>query len=501
MRYLTLSNMAAPLVQDESIKKQMATLIHPDSGARQAVEVGSQDAQGLFGQGYVLEQSPNVPAKGSIQSTTGKVSTGEAITPAGKFVDEVNKRVATRVEEKRNELLNAPENFDTQLALQKGALTTALLEEATSLSPEELRWLTPQQRSAIDSGDKALIKSAMGGINTILQERKRLRDEETANKNLEEAKAFSKIETLRQWDLLGTTSTEELQALADASGLSLEQVKGLKPDLEARQTRVETIGTDNNGDPIKALIDSQTGETIRVLNPGDNIVTDVDGTVIPNVEVTDFATWRGSVGNGKITQGYDTKVNYIKGRSYHGGYDIDGQTGDEIRAPISGTVIRAVSDQSNSNSGYGNEVQVKDADGNVWRFGHLSDVNVSVGSTIKAGQLLGAMGSTGFSTGSHLHLEVKDKNGKLFDPAGTSVAIPKPPSSEPKTGGITKSEFINIYVEGYGETNNMSPNINDPAIKAEIDNLWEEYNNSFKPSTSKKTTDKPSSSDSDNPFD
>src|SRR3990167_2067854 len=108
----------------------------------------------------------NIP--GSTEAT--RAPSTQPVTAAGEFVDAVNKKAEKKIRAKRESLLSAPDNFDTQLDLQYGALTTALLDGATALTPKQLRWLNPQQQAAIRSGDENLIKTARAGINAISQQ-------------------------------------------------------------------------------------------------------------------------------------------------------------------------------------------------------------------------------------------------------------------------------------------------------------------------------------------
>jgi len=78
-------------------------------------------------------------------------------------------------EAKKTELLGAPESYDNQILRQKGALMAKLFGE--NLTPDELKWLTPEQSNAILSGDEQLIKAQIAGLNTITQGRKEQRKE------------------------------------------------------------------------------------------------------------------------------------------------------------------------------------------------------------------------------------------------------------------------------------------------------------------------------------
>jgi murein DD-endopeptidase MepM/ murein hydrolase activator NlpD len=67
-------------------------------------------------------------------------------------------------------------------------------------------------------------------------------------------------------------------------------------------------------------------------------------------------------------------------------------------------------------SGYGNMVEINHGDGYVTRYGHHQAVKVEVGEIVKKGQVIGAMGSSGRSTGPHVHFEVL-KDGRKVDPS------------------------------------------------------------------------------------
>ncbi len=101
------------------------------------------------------------------------------------------------------------------------------------------------------------------------------------------------------------------------------------------------------------------------------------------------------------------------GSTNHGGWDITGPTGTPIYAATGGTVT-----YSGWRGGYGQFIEVKQADGSYQRYGHMSGRDVKVGDTVDAGDQIGKMGSTGRSTGPHLHYENRDAKGKLLSPTG-----------------------------------------------------------------------------------
>ena len=108
-----------------------------------------------------------------------------------------------------------------------------------------------------------------------------------------------------------------------------------------------------------------------------------------------------------ITSGFS-----FRGYRWHYGMDLDLETGDSVRAAYDG-VVRI---QAWDGGGYGNYILVRHYNGLETIYGHLSKALVPVGTFVKAGQLIGFGGSTGRSTGSHLHFEVRYQ-GNPINPA------------------------------------------------------------------------------------
>ncbi|MCD7035311.1 peptidoglycan DD-metalloendopeptidase family protein [Metabacillus sp. GX 13764] len=94
----------------------------------------------------------------------------------------------------------------------------------------------------------------------------------------------------------------------------------------------------------------------------------------------------------------------------HKGIDISGVSNKTIKAADGGKVIFA-----GKSNGYGNKVEIDHGNGFKTLYGHLNSISVSEGETVEKGEKIGVMGSTGHSTGLHLHFEVY-KNGKLKNP-------------------------------------------------------------------------------------
>lgn len=109
------------------------------------------------------------------------------------------------------------------------------------------------------------------------------------------------------------------------------------------------------------------------------------------------------VSNFTASSGYGVRYDpFTGGAAMHAGIDMVGSTGDPIYAAAAGVVSSA-----GRSGGYGNLVELGHGRGMATRYGHLSKILVHPGDSVVQGQLIGRMGSTGRSTGTHLHYEVR----------------------------------------------------------------------------------------------
>lgn len=115
---------------------------------------------------------------------------------------------------------------------------------------------------------------------------------------------------------------------------------------------------------------------------------------------------------GWMSSQYGKRVDPFSGKmGWHAGVDFAGKDGSDVVAVASGVVTHA-----GKRYGYGLMVEVTHGDGYVTRYGHHKAVLVNTGDIVKKGQVIGEMGSSGRSTGPHVHFEVL-KNGRHVDPA------------------------------------------------------------------------------------
>ena len=135
---------------------------------------------------------------------------------------------------------------------------------------------------------------------------------------------------------------------------------------------------------------------------------------IPCVSVKPMPGWTISTEKAKLDKPVKTDVSFTSGfgvrsdpfhagAAMHPGIDLAGAYGTPIYATADGTVLRA----GWNSGGYGNLVEIDHGRGITTRYGHMSAILVAAGDRITRGQLVGRMGSTGRSTGNHLHYEVR----------------------------------------------------------------------------------------------
>jgi murein DD-endopeptidase MepM/ murein hydrolase activator NlpD len=111
------------------------------------------------------------------------------------------------------------------------------------------------------------------------------------------------------------------------------------------------------------------------------------------------------------TSGFGMRTDpFIRAPAMHTGLDFRADTGEPARATAAGTVTMA-----GTNGGYGRMVEVDHGNGFTTRYAHLSVIDVEVGQVVRIGQIVGRVGSTGRSTGPHLHYETR-VDGDPVDP-------------------------------------------------------------------------------------
>ena len=117
------------------------------------------------------------------------------------------------------------------------------------------------------------------------------------------------------------------------------------------------------------------------------------------------------IGEVDMSSPFGMRMDPFNGRpAIHTGIDLRGEVGEPVHATAAGRVSLA-----GREGGYGNMVEIDHGNGLATRYGHLSEIDVKVGQMVRIGETIGHIGSTGRSTGPHLHYETR-VNGEAVDP-------------------------------------------------------------------------------------
>lgn len=223
----------------------------------------------------------------------------------------------------------------------------------------------------------------------------------------------------RYADIVSMQESEE--ALVKAAGASIvnevellersaEEILAVRAELEIKRgllveeyDRQSALLTE-----VKALIGEFEGEITALEREEASIKANIRAASQP--KGTRPAQLQKPV-SGVIESGFGPRVHPIYGTvKMHNGVDMHGSSGDPIRAASGGTIIMA-----GNKGGYGNTLMIDHGGGLVTLYAHMLSFGVSVGDKVKAGQTIGKVGSSGLSTGPHLHFEVR-VNGTPVDP-------------------------------------------------------------------------------------
>jgi murein DD-endopeptidase MepM/ murein hydrolase activator NlpD len=253
------------------------------------------------------------------------------------------------------------------------------------------------------------------------------------------------LESEKPWNQVSEYTVKEgdtLSNIAEKFGVSLESVKWANPSINWQKVKpgvvvsvppvtgvvykvkpgdtvysiAKKFQTEAQGIvdfPMNTFSDDETftlvaGQTLIVpdgIMPDETVSAPAMAKLLTpdagSVSATGSFVWPGF---GRLTQPY---------RWYHRGIDIANHDGGAILAADSGKVVVA----GWTNVGYGNHVILDHGNGYQTLYGHLSSISVATGQSVSRGAVIGQMGSTGRSTGTHLHFEIRMASGNV-DPTG-----------------------------------------------------------------------------------
>lgn len=208
------------------------------------------------------------------------------------------------------------------------------------------------------------------------------------------------------------TEQKELEAVkAEQEAAKAVQVAE-QDELEARQAEVDSLIKDISSQEDK--LEAAEAALKREANAMDAKIKELErqyANQIANVPSESGYLWPLPASWNTLSSLYGNRTHPITGKpNKHTGIDIPASAGTNIYAAKSGVVTT-----STYNSSYGNYVVVSHSDGTSTLYAHMKKRNATVGQTVKQGAVIGYVGTTGSSTGNHLHFEVRI-NGNRTDP-------------------------------------------------------------------------------------
>lgn len=216
-----------------------------------------------------------------------------------------------------------------------------------------------------------------------------------------------------------TAQENSLEALAASLD---QQIYALQAqyDAEVAAAATSTTTTTTAAETEETMTSETSSQTEETADPNAAPTEAAEPTPVPTANTSgvslQWPTWCHT-----ITSYFGYRTHPIYGNTrFHSGIDIGASFGDTIMAAASGTVIYVeypVPGQNWGGSGYGNYFIIDHGNGVSTLYAHCTSIYVSNGQSVSAGEAVGTVGSTGGSTGSHLHFEVRI-NGDRVDPLG-----------------------------------------------------------------------------------
>lgn len=322
------------------------------------------------------------------------------------------------------------EIYDEIIAEKQAELDKALEKETAQTELLRSRIRAMEENSTysyasfiFDSSSVTELLSRIGDVNDIMHYDKTLEEEYMAAREDVESIKKSYEEARHEQELLQKeldTKQAELDAQVEAAYTMIADIETLSDDAQAEYDAIAEEEAKAE-ETLQEAIRKRAAEQAK-YNQNNNSNNGGGGNSGGN------SGGGGSSGGGSatslsnlqwpvpsctlITSRFGYRVAPTTGAStYHGGLDIGAGMGASIVAAGAGDVIYA-----GANGGYGNCVMIDHGNGVVTVYAHMSSIGVSYGQYVTAGQYVGAVGSTGVSTGPHCHFEIRI-NGAQTDPA------------------------------------------------------------------------------------
>ena len=323
------------------------------------------------------------------------------------------------------------EIYDEIIAEKQAELDKALEKETAQTELLRSRIRAMEENSSysyasfiFDSSSVTELLSRIGDVNDIMHYDKALEEEYMAAREVVESIKKSYEEVRHEQELLQKeldTKQAELDAQVEAAYTMIADIETLSDDAQAEYDAIaeeeakaeETLQEAIRKRAAEEAAKNAANNANSGGNSGGNGGNSGGGGSSGGGSATSLSNLQWPVPSCTlITSRFGYRVAPTTGAStYHGGLDIGAGMGASIVAAGAGDVIYA-----GANGGYGNCVMIDHGNGVVTVYAHMSSIGVSYGQYVTAGQYVGAVGSTGVSTGPHCHFEIRI-NGAQTDPA------------------------------------------------------------------------------------
>ena len=314
--------------------------------------------------------------------------------------------------------------YDEIIAEKQAELDKALEKETAQTELLRSRIRAMEENSSysyasfiFDSSSVTELLSRIGDVNDIMHYDKALEEEYMAAREDVESIKKSYEEVRHEQELLQKeldTKQAELDAQVEAAYTMIADIETLSDDAQAEYDAIAEAEAEAEETLQEAIRKRAAEEAAKnAANNASSGGISGGGGSSGGGSATSLSNLQWPVPSCTlITSRFGYRVAPTTGAStYHGGLDIGAGMGASIVAAGAGDVIYA-----GANGGYGNCVMIDHGNGVVTVYAHMSSIGVSYGQYVTAGQYVGAVGSTGVSTGPHCHFEIRI-NGAQTDPA------------------------------------------------------------------------------------
>lgn len=348
----------------------------------------------------------------------------QSVQELQKKQQEVNKK-RTELDKRQNRLENQQENSETRLqGLQQSITATAnqITETEYRLKQAEKRLVDLQAQLKKAQAEYEVMQKATVARLQFLQRQKGSEGWAVLLQSSDFNEFLDRRYQLKRVYAADRTVLEDLKARADDIQQQKAVVEGQKNQvaLLKQQLLAQKQQYEKEADSEQVLIGRLKNERQALEAAEAQLARESEqiGSLIRQKVAAQTGIIRGTgrfiyPANARITSGFGSRVHPILGyRRFHAGVDFGASYGSTIRAADSGRVIF-----SGWYGGYGQTVIIDHGGGLTTLYGHCSRLFAREGQTVQQGQAIAAVGSTGLSTGPHLHFEVR-RNGSPINPMG-----------------------------------------------------------------------------------